>query len=157
MPNSNPSSNPDAAPSTIPDTAPDIAPDIAALDALTADFFGAFDNRGGKPADVARVRRLMLPKGVVVITRPEFTALSVDEFVGPREKLLSEGRLVVFSEWETSARTEVVGDLATRFLEYRKSGLLDGTPYEGGGTKTIQYVRTPDGWRISAFAWFDEA
>lgn len=148
-----PNSHPDATPSTIPDT----APDIAALDALTADFFGAFDNRGGKPADVARVRRLMLPKGVVVVTRPEFTVLSVDEFVGPREKLLSEGRLVEFSERETTARTEVVGDLATRFLEYRKSGLLDGVPYEGGGTKTIQYVRTPDGWRISAFAWFDEA
>lgn len=131
--------------------------DTAAIDALTADFFGAFDNRGGKPADVARVRRLMLPKGVVVITRPVFTVLSVDEFVEPREKLLSEGRLVEFSEWETSARTEVVGDLATRFLKYRKSGLLDGAPYEGGGTKTIQYVRTPDGWRISAFAWYDEA
>lgn len=148
-----PYSDPESTPNTIPDT----APDIAALDALTADFFGAFDNRGGKPADVARVRRLMLPKGVVVITRPEFTVLSVDEFVEPREKLLSEGRLVEFSEWETSARTEVVGDLATRFLEYRKSGLLDGAPYEGGGTKTIQYVRTPDGWRISAFAWSDEA
>ncbi|NUP35011.1 MAG: nuclear transport factor 2 family protein [Streptomycetaceae bacterium] len=157
MPHSDPEATPKTTPTSIPKSIPDTAPDIAALDALTADFFGAFDNRGGKPADVARVRRLMLPKGVVVITGPEFTVLSVDEFVEPREKLLSEGRLAEFSEWETSARTEVVGDLATRFLEYRKSGLLDGEPYEGGGTKTIQYVRTPDGWRISAFAWFDEA
>lgn len=152
-----PHSTPDTTPDSVPNTAPDAAADIAALDALTADFFAAFDNRGGMPADVGRVRRLMLPKGVVVITRPEFTVLSVDEFVAPREKLLSGGRLVEFSEQETSARTEVVGDLATRFLEYRKSGLLDGAPYEGGGTKTIQYVRTPDGWRISAFAWFDNA
>ena len=31
------------------------------IDVVTAEFFEAFDNRGGKAADVARVRRLVLP------------------------------------------------------------------------------------------------
>ncbi|MEV8095052.1 nuclear transport factor 2 family protein [Kitasatospora sp. NPDC085879] len=126
------------------------------IDLLTAEFFGAFDNRDGKPADVARIRRLMLPGGVIVSTNPNFTAYTVEEFIEPRVRLLADGRLVEFSEWETSERTEVVGDIASRFGEYRKSGILDGEPFEGGGTKTIQFVRTPDGWRISAFAWHDE-
>lgn len=125
------------------------------IDAVTAEFFGAFDNRGGKAADVARIRRLVLPSGVIVITAPEFTVYTVDEFIEPRQRLLSEGRLVEFSEWETSERTEVSGDIASRFSEYRKSGVLDGEPFEGAGTKTIQFVRTPDGWRITAFAWYD--
>ncbi|MCZ0978431.1 nuclear transport factor 2 family protein [Streptomyces diastatochromogenes] len=126
------------------------------IDQVTAEFYGAFDNRDGKAADVDRIRRLMLPQGVAVCTAPTFTAYSVEEFVVPREKLLSDGRLVGFSEWETSEETRIEGDLASRFGTYRKSGVLDGEPYEGEGTKTLQFVRTPDGWRIAAFSWFDK-
>lgn len=122
---------------------------------VTAEFFEAFDNRGGKAADVARIRRLVLPGGVIVKAGPEFTVYTVDEFIEPRERLLTEGRLVEFSEWETSERTEIAGDIASRFSEYRKSGTLDGEPFEGGGTKTIQFVRTSEGWRIAALAWYD--
>ncbi|MFG2986308.1 DUF4440 domain-containing protein [Streptomyces sp. NPDC048258] len=125
------------------------------IDQVTAEFFGAFDNRGGKSADVARIRRLVLPGGVIVKTGPDLTAYTVEEFIEPREKLLADGRLVEFSEWETSERTEIEGDIASRFGEYRKSGVLDGEPFEGSGTKTIQFVRTPEGWRITAFAWYD--
>ncbi|MCZ0991393.1 nuclear transport factor 2 family protein [Streptomyces diastatochromogenes] len=125
------------------------------IDAVTAEFFGAFDNRGGKPADVARIRRLVLPSGVIVMTGPDFTVYTVDEFIEPRRQLLSDGRLTEFSEWETSERTEIAGDIASRVSEYRKSGILKGEPYEGGGTKTLQFVRTPEGWRIAALAWYD--
>ncbi|MFB6810648.1 DUF4440 domain-containing protein [Streptomyces sp. NPDC056387] len=127
----------------------------AEIDALTAEFFSAFDNRGGRAADVERIRRLTLPGAVIVKTGPELTVYTVDEFVEPRRKLLGDGRLVEFSEWETSERTDIAGDIASRFGEYRKSGILDGQPFEGAGTKTIQFVRTPDGWRITAFSWYD--
>ncbi|WP_030558870.1 DUF4440 domain-containing protein [Streptomyces aureocirculatus] len=127
----------------------------AEIDTLTAEFFGSFDNRGGKAADVARLRRLMLPGGVIVVTEPEYAAYTVEEFIGPRERLLADGRLVEFSEWETSERTDIVGSIASRSGEYRKAGILDGEPLEGGGAKTIQFVRTPAGWRIAAFSWFD--
>ncbi|GHI01949.1 hypothetical protein AQI88_17410 [Streptomyces cellostaticus] len=125
------------------------------IDAVTAEFFGAFDNRDGKAADVERLRRLVLPGGVIVMTGPDFTVYTVEEFIEPRRRMLADGRLVAFSEWETSERTQIVGDIASRVAEYRKSGILNGEPFEGGGTKTIQFVRTPDGWRISALAWYD--
>ncbi|MEU6237095.1 nuclear transport factor 2 family protein [Kitasatospora sp. NPDC047058] len=125
------------------------------IDALTAEFFGSFDNRGGRSADVGRLRRLLLPGAVIVVTGPGYTVYTVEEFIAPREQLLGGGRLVEFSEWETSERTEIAGDIASRFGEYRKSGILDGEPYEGTGTKTIQFVRTPEGWRIAAFSWYD--
>lgn len=54
------------------------------IDVVTAGFFGAFDNRGGKSADVARIRRLMLPGGVTVANGREFTVYTVDEFIEPR-------------------------------------------------------------------------
>jgi hypothetical protein len=123
---------------------------------VTAEFFGAFDNRNGKVADVARIRRLVLPGGVIVATGPKFSVCTVEEFIEPRRRLLTDGRLVEFSEWETSERTDVAGDIASRFGEYRKSGIMDGEPFEGGGHKTFQFVRTTQGWRIAAFAWFDQ-
>ncbi|QEV16327.1 nuclear transport factor 2 family protein [Streptomyces alboniger] len=125
------------------------------IDTLTAEFFGAFDNRGGKAADVARIRRLMVPGGVIASTGEKLTVYTVEEFIEPRERLLAEGRLVEFSEWETSEHTSIVGDVAARFGEYRKSGILDGEPFEGSGTKSIQFVRDEDGWRIVSFAWYD--
>jgi hypothetical protein len=33
---------------------------------------------------------------------------------------------------------------------------LDGRRFEGVGAKTIQFVRTSQGWRITAVAWYDE-
>jgi hypothetical protein len=93
---------------------------------------------------------------VIVKTGPEFTVYTVDEFIEPRQRLLTDGRLVEFSEWETSERTEIAGDIASRFGEYRKSGILEGEPFEQDGTKTIQFVRTSEGWRIAAFAWYDQ-
>ncbi|MFD5560201.1 DUF7927 domain-containing protein [Kitasatospora griseola] len=129
----------------------------AELDRLTAEFFDAFDNRDGRPADVARLRRLMLPGSVITVAEPKYLTYSLEEFIGPREQLLSDGRLTEFHEWETSEHTDVAGSVACRIGGYRKSGLLNGEPYEGGGTKTFQFVRTPDGWRISAFSWHDES
>jgi len=126
------------------------------IDRVTSEFFGAFDNRGGKAADVARIRRLVLPGGVIVKTGPEFTVYTVDEFIEPRHKLLTDGRLVEFSEWEVSERTEIAGEIASRFSEYSKSGTLDGEPYEGGGTKSIQFVRTSEGWQIASVTWYDQ-
>ncbi|MFC7262780.1 DUF4440 domain-containing protein [Streptomyces lutosisoli] len=125
------------------------------IDLVTAEFFGAFDNRGGKTPDVTRIRRLVLPSGIIVKTGPEFTVYTLDEFIEPRQQLLTDGRLIDFSEWETAERTEIAGDIASRFSDYQKSGTLDGKPFEGSGTKTIQLVRTPEGWRITALSWHD--
>ncbi|WP_424213206.1 DUF4440 domain-containing protein [Streptomyces sp. BI20] len=136
-------------------TAATAAATKAELDSLTAEFFGAFDNRGGRPARVSRISDLMLPGGIIVRTGPGFTAHTVAEFVEPRRELLASGRLVEFAEWETSEHTEVSGDVAARIGTYRKSGILDGVAFEGGGTKTFQFVRTPAGWRIAAFSWHD--
>lgn len=129
----------------------------AEIDAVTAEFFGAFDNRGGKTPDVDRIRRLVLPGGGIVVTGPQFAVHTVEEFIEPRRRLLTDGGLVEFWEWETAERTQIAGGIASRFCEYHKSGIRDGEAFEGGGNKTFQFVRTAEGWRIAAFAWHDHA
>ncbi len=74
----------------------------------------------------------------------------------PRAALLSEGRLQEFAEWELQGHTQVFGHMAQRWLRYAKGGLLDGTTCAGQGCKSLQFVRTAKGWRISAVLWEDE-
>ena len=81
---------------------------------------------------------------------------AVDTFIAPRRELLSDGTLTDFREWELSGHTEIFGDIAQHFCSYAKAGEQRGVPFTGRGMKTMQFVRTPAGWRISAVAWDDE-
>jgi hypothetical protein len=57
---------------------------------------------------------------------------------------------------ETERATQIFGDIAQHFGSYAKSGVQDGTPFAARGMKTLQFIRTGDGWRISAAAWDEE-
>ncbi|MEU5863390.1 MULTISPECIES: GNAT family N-acetyltransferase [unclassified Nonomuraea] len=129
----------------------------AELDGLMAAFMGAFTNTGGRRPDVGVVRDLFVPQAMIVNnTGPEPVVHDLDGFVEPRQRILTDGTLTEFREWEVAERTEIFGSVAHRFSDYRKSGVRDGVPFEGGGRKTTQFVRTPAGWRMSSMAWDDE-
>ncbi|MCT2593061.1 DUF4440 domain-containing protein [Streptomyces sp. N2-109] len=128
----------------------------AELDELMRTFLGAFTNTGGRRPDVDVIREVFIPQGVIVSTAgDEPVFYDLDGFIEPRQKILTDGTLTEFSEWEVAERTEVFGSIAQRFSEYRKSGFLDGEWFEGSGCKTTQFLRTPAGWRMSSMAWDD--
>lgn len=100
---------------------------------------------------------MFLPGAVIVRTcGSEPVVYDVDGFIAPRQALLTGARLVGFREWQLYGRTEVFGDIATHVASYAKSGMQDGAPFTGRGMKTLQFIRSPAGWRISAAAWEDE-
>lgn len=126
------------------------------LDELMGVFLGAFTNTGGAVPDVDAVRRVFIPQGMIIKNvGGEPVVHDLDSFIEPRRRILTDGTLTEFSEWEVAERTEIFGSIAHRFSEYRKSGRLDGQWFEGEGRKTTQFVRTPDGWRMSSMAWDD--
>jgi RimJ/RimL family protein N-acetyltransferase len=128
----------------------------AELDRLMRAFLGAFANTGGSRPNLDVVREVFIPQGMIISNvGDEPVVYDIDSFIEPREKLLTDGTMTEFSEWEVAERTEIFGSVAHRFSEYRKSGILDGEPFEGEGRKTIQFVRTPVGWRMSSMAWDD--
>ncbi len=133
--------------------------DLAQIDDVARRLFSAFDNRGGAIAHVAALPSIFLRDAVVswATLEPEgLKSASVREFITPRAALL-ETRLREFSERETEARTDICGAIAQRWCRYEKSGTLDGAPYRGIGTKTMQLVRTTEGrWKIAALAWQDD-
>ncbi|CAN5904680.1 hypothetical protein BH11MYX4_BH11MYX4_58040 [soil metagenome] len=138
---------------------PPVASDATAeIDALVRRFFSAFSNRGATSA-VTSIPSLFLPEAVVTVEAPGTSrgvdVLDVRGFVAPRAALLQGGRLTDFEEREVNSQTTVDGRVASRSSQYRKAGVLDGTPFEGGGHKHFQLVRTARGWKIAALAWED--
>jgi hypothetical protein len=128
------------------------------IDDLVRRFFAAFTNEGGVTPDVAGIESLFVPQAIIVKAigdNPEI--YSLQSFIEPRLRILTDGTLTDFREEETASRTEVFGNVAQRYSRYRKSGVMSGARTEGKGAKMLQFVRTDAGWRISALAWDDES
>ena len=132
--------------------------DQDAIDLLAREFFAAFTNSNGTAANVRDIYDLAIPTAVIVkAMAPTPESYSLRDFVEPRQALLSSGTLVNFEESELSARTDIAGNVAQRYSRYRKTGILAGVRFVIDGVKMFQFVRLPEGWRISALAWDDEA
>jgi hypothetical protein len=129
--------------------------DRAQIDALTGRFLNAFTNRDGViPALPALPHYFMLDATVrAADTLGTITTTDLHGFIAPRAELLARGRLTDFEEHETEQRTQIQGTIAQRWLRYAKRGTLDGMPFEGGGTKSLQFVRTERGWKIASLVW----
>lgn len=133
------------------------AGDRAAIAELVRVFFAAFESGEGVDGRLDRLRDALLPRALIVRAgAPEPAVYDVGAFLAPRRELLAGGRLTGFREWEVDGRTDVFGDVAQHACRYAKEGVQDGTPFTGGGHKTFQFVRMPDGWRISSVAWHDQ-
>jgi len=133
------------------------ADDRAAIAGIVGTFFAAFTSDADHTTRLDALRQAFLPEAVIVRTCGGAPAVyGVDSFIAPRRELLSSGTLTDFREWELSGHTEVFGDIAQHFCGYAKAGVQNGTPFTGRGMKTLQFVRTSAGWRISAVAWDDE-
>jgi hypothetical protein len=81
---------------------------------------------------------------------------TVDAFIGPRQASVDSGALTCFEEVEVGEVTEIFGNVAHRFSTYEKRGTLNGVAIDARGAISTQFIRTPDGWRMSSMAWDDE-
>jgi hypothetical protein len=131
--------------------------DRVAIERIVRTFFAAFSSGPDIVSRLDALREVFLPEALIVRTcGTEPMVYGVEGFIAPRQALLSGGTLTDFSEWELSGHTELFGDIAHHFGSYAKAGVQDGQPFTGRGMKTLQFVRTSGGWRISAAAWDDE-
>lgn len=127
----------------------------AAIDGVTAKFFDAFTMRGQEAPNIDVLYEVLLPSASIVKTVGGMEAYDVRGFVEPRRTLLASGVMENFKEYETSASTEIFGNIAQRFSRYEKTWRAAGADHSGSGAKSIQFVRTPSGWKIAALVWDD--
>jgi hypothetical protein len=134
-----------------------VSDDRLVIAGIVRTFFAAFTSGADGEARLEALKQVFLPEAVIVRAGGGAPAVyGVDDFIEPRRVLLTSGVLTEFREWEVSGRTEVFGDIAQHFCGYAKAGVRDGVSFAGRGMKSLQFVRMPDGWRISAVAWDDE-
>lgn len=127
------------------------------IDELMRRFFSAFRNQGGTKPDLASLHGLFVENGIIIKNSgPVPEIFNVAQFILPRERILNDGTLTEFAEEEFAERTTRYGNIAQRISLYRKSGILNGEPFQGRGVKTTQLIRTADGWKITALAWDDQ-
>ncbi|WP_133501030.1 DUF4440 domain-containing protein [Cognatilysobacter terrigena] len=130
--------------------------EVVAIDALAAAFYALFDNRQGLSPLLDSPQALFLHDAVIVRRDGDvMTAMSLDAFLTPRRRWLSDGTLVDFHEFETQSRTFVADGIATRLSRYRKQGQRDDQRIDGEGAKSLHLVRTEAGWRIASVVWQD--
>lgn len=133
------------------------AADRSELEQIIESFFDAFTSGADSARRLATLRGLFLPGANIVRTcGPAPQVYDIEGFIEPRAALLSSGALADFREWPVEGRFEIFGNVAQWFGSYAKSWVQDGASVSGAGAKSVQFVRTADGWRISALAWDDE-
>ncbi|MEV0589008.1 GNAT family N-acetyltransferase [Nonomuraea sp. NPDC050310] len=135
---------------------PEAGRDKGEIDELTAAFYRLFGNAGGRVPDLAAIHDLFVPGGVIVQGGPRQALHDLEAFIRPRQALLTSGELTDFTEAETEEHTVIFGDVAQRLGRYTKRGVRDGVPFTGAGTKSMQFLKTPQGWRIAAMSWTDD-
>jgi len=129
----------------------------AELGLRTEEFFRAVSFQQGERPDYDRLHDLFIEDGRLIKNSSECPEIAtVDQFIAPRQKLVDSGELTFFHEAEAAEITEIFGNIAHRFSTYRKHGVMDGTPFEGKGMISTQFIRTPNGWKMSSMAWDDE-
>jgi hypothetical protein len=126
------------------------------LAALTAAFLAAVTFQPGEKPDYDAIHDLFVDGGLLIRNLGVPEIATVAEFIAPRRALVEEGRLTEFEEVELAAVTEVFGNVAHRMSTYGKRGVQDGAFFAARGVISSQFVRTPDGWRMSSMAWDDE-
>lgn len=129
----------------------------AELDSLAQAFFSAVSFGPGEAPPYAGIHGLFIEAGLLIRNVgpvPEIS--SVREFIAPRQAQVDSGALTQFREWELSHTTQVFGNIAHRYSAYGKAGTLNGAAFEARGVISTQFVKTPEGWKMSAMAWDDE-
>lgn len=127
------------------------------LDRLIEGFFSAVSFEAGELPGYEDIRVLFIENGLLIKnvgTTPEIT--NVVQFIESRQRTFSAGDLTRFRETEMSETTECFGNVAHRLSAYLKSGTMKGVPFAARGMVSTQFIRTPEGWRMSSMAWDDE-
>ena len=137
--------------------APVVTSDLAEIELLMNSFLSAVSFKHGEQPAYGDLANLFAPDARLIKNSGDAPEIStVDEFIRARQPAVDAGELTSFEETELAETTELFGNVAHRFSTYAKHGVTNGDPIDVRGAISTQFIRTPNGWRISSMAWDDE-
>ena len=140
----------------MPNNKQKINTDKLEIDTITQLFYSIFTNTSQKP-DWNIINEVCIPETIIIKkTGTAEVIYNVKSFIKPRRKILTDGTLTDFKEWEAEEETKIIKNIAQRFSKYQKSGYLQGTYFKQNGKKLFQFIKTESGWKISSLIWEDD-
>jgi hypothetical protein len=134
-----------------------VTADKLLIDQLTQSFFNVFRNINQQQPSWNNIYSLCLPETIIINkSSNKEEVYNLGTFIEPRKKILSDGTLTEFEEYEISEETRIIGSIAQRFSRFQKKGYLEGTYFKANGNKLFQYVKTNDDWKINSVIWEDD-
>ena len=128
------------------------------IDQLTKSFFSIFTNSNKQQPDWSLIHTICLPETIILKkSSKEEEVYNLDTFIEPRRKILSDGTLTEFEEYEILEETRILDNIAQRYSNFQKHGYFNQTYFKEKGNKLFQFVKTKDGWKISAVIWEDHS
>ena len=90
------------------------------IETLIEQFYSAFDNRYAQVPNSSALRaRFSQEATITLVTTERIETWTADEFILPRIRILTDGTLTDFHEWEVAGKTVVFDQIASRCSEYR--------------------------------------
>lgn len=127
------------------------------INEISQKFFGLFTNTNGKKPDLDLLYNLCIPETTIIKKEKEIQEVfTLDSFIAPRKKILTDGTLKDFQEKEIKSETRISGNIGQRYCEYVKSGIKEGKSFQQKGHKMIHFLKTSEGWKISSVLWEDD-
>ena len=128
-----------------------ISTDKLHITQITQSFFSVFTNKGPSKANLELLNQICISQTRITNKKSsEVTVYDLPEFIESRTKILNKGRLKEFEEIEIHDETKIVNNIAHRYSEYEKKGILDGKPFSQKGFKLLRFVKIEQSWKISS-------
>ncbi|MBV9989265.1 MAG: hypothetical protein JO301_16415 [Chitinophagaceae bacterium] len=132
-------------------------PEKASIDNLISQFFGIFNNKANSEHNWELIFSICIPETIIVKKNGlEQTVYNLKDFIEPRKKILTDGTISNFEEYETEEETVIINNIAQRKSRYQKTGYLKNVQFTESGTKLFHLIKTSKGWQISSVMWEDD-
>ncbi len=127
------------------------------IDRVIKEFFSAFTNKDTKPR-LSLIYDTCLDQAIIIKnTDGSCETYDLPNFIAPRQALLTNGELQHFEEYETVEKTIITRNIAQRFSQYQKEGVLNNQPFTQRGNKMFQLIKKNSKWKICNVIWDDES
>ena len=130
--------------------------DKLSITKITHSFFSAFTNKRSEQPNVAVLKDICIPEVIIVNkNRPTTDVFNLISFIEMNKRILTDGTLLAFEEKEIFEETKIIKDIATRFSEYEKKGIVFRQRFLLKGCKIFQFVKIKQSWKICSILWMD--
>ena len=126
------------------------------IDRVIKKFYSAFTNKNTKPRLNNLYETCLDQTTIIKNTNGLCEIYSLQNFIAPREELLTNKSLEDFEEYEIDEKTIFTNHIAQRFSQYRKEGVLKKRKFSEYGTKMFQMVKINTTWNICNVIWDDD-